>query len=274
MVSENNPRAEELIQSAYQSIQRRNLNAARDALSQAELLNPRQRGLWAMYGALYGMQNQNDKAIESMRKELQMHADETQVYQGLAEMEIQMDRMAEAEATLRDMLKALPGDIWGSEKLADVLTRNKQYDEAIGILDKALVSSPADSSLKLQRTNTLLEAGRKQEGLAAAKEIGSGSPDAMTLNDLAYELAIANLDLSLARGYANRSVALLEDNLKNLNLSRLEEDQIRDINSLGMVWDTAGWVNFLAGDLTTAERQIEAAWTLSQNGMEADIISP
>jgi tetratricopeptide (TPR) repeat protein len=90
------------------------------------------------------------------------------------------------------------------------------------------------------------------------------------LNSVAYELAETGADLKLAREYADRSVTMLEEGLKDVKLSGLRQEQLSDVYTLAMVWDTAGWANFLAGDLAKAEKSVEASWKLCENGIVAD----
>ncbi len=84
----NNSEAQALIQQAFQSIQRRDLNTGRDQLTQAERLNPRQRGLWATYAALYMMSNDPPSTMEAFRKELKIYPDSVATYRAFASAQI------------------------------------------------------------------------------------------------------------------------------------------------------------------------------------------
>jgi tetratricopeptide (TPR) repeat protein len=270
VISESDPRAEELIGKAAEAIQRRDFNGARDALSQAELLNPKQRGLWLAWSMLYGVTEQRVKAIESLHKEIDLHPGEPEMYRGLAKMENYYGHRSEAAAALRQLLKIAPDDVDASKELAGNLIGQKEFDEAVSTLERARKAAPDDLNLETLRIQALLQSGRKQDGIAAARAIGSRSPDAGELNSVAYELAETGADLKLAREYADRSVTMLEEGLKDVKLSGLRQEQLSDVYTLAMVWDTAGWANFLAGDLAKAEKSVEASWKLCENGIVAD----
>lgn len=60
------PEAAELVQRGVQAIQRHDLNAAREALGQAERLNPEQANLWAARAGIYLMQGQRNQALEAL----------------------------------------------------------------------------------------------------------------------------------------------------------------------------------------------------------------
>jgi tetratricopeptide (TPR) repeat protein len=47
-------------------------------------------------------------------------------------------------------------------------------------------------------------------------------------------------------------------------------NDIVNVISLASYWDTLGWVKYKRGDIDSAEKYIQAAWKLSQNGEVAD----
>jgi hypothetical protein len=64
------PEAAAFVDRAVEALRSHDVNAARDALAQAERLNNQQSNLWMVYASLYGMQRQNDKAREALKKEI------------------------------------------------------------------------------------------------------------------------------------------------------------------------------------------------------------
>jgi tetratricopeptide (TPR) repeat protein len=54
--------------------------------------------------------------------------------------------------------------------------------------------------------------------------------------------------------------------LRNLEASSFTSDDLEDVSSLAMYWDTLGWVYFKRGDLDSAEKYLKAAWNLRQDG--------
>jgi hypothetical protein len=91
-------------------------------------------------------------------------------------------------------------------------------------------------------------------------------PGQRTWNDIAYFLSLSKVNLEKAQQYAESSVTELSTNLRNVELDRLTEDDLQNVNAIAASWDTLGWVFFQKGDIDTAERYITAAWRLGEHG--------
>ncbi len=87
---------------------------------------------------------------------------------------------------------------------------------------------------------------------------------------MAYVLAVHNLELDRAQRYAEQAVAAATENLRNLNLDRLEPAKFTEVAALVAYWDTLGWIYFRTGDPERAESYIHAAWLLTQRGEVGD----
>lgn len=272
--AESNPQARDLIGQAFRSlVNEHNTNAAREALRQAETLNPKQEGLWATWSMLYDYSKDEKNAIESIRKEIAIYPGEVQAYRALAAMEIRYHHPADAEAALKEMLTIVPDDDAGLEQLTTLLIADKSYDDALKRLDNVRRDWPGKASVETLRIHVLLSAGRKDEGVAAARGLSSDKPNAAQLNSVAYWLADAGAELKLADDYAGQSIAMLEDSLKSVHLDDLNGEKMQSVVSLAGAWDTEGWISFLTGDLPKAEKMVDAAWMLAQHGVVADHLS-
>lgn len=269
-VSQNNLEAQRLLQQAATAMQRGDINEARDAVAQAERLNPTQRGIWAMRGYIYGASRDMPKMIESFKKEIQLHPEDVASYRVLAQAQVASKDNNAAIATLRELLKTAPGDREGSIGLAQLLSGEKRYSEAVEALRPVVSASPKDSNLQSQFADALLRAGRKDEGIAAAKAAADGSSDPDVLNNAAYALADSNADGALAIEYAQKAVTKIEDDSKAVRLATLTNGDLQRVALMGAIWDTLGWAYFEAGDYPKAEKFIEAGWSLVQRGEVAD----
>lgn len=94
-------------------------------------------------------------------------------------------------------------------------------------------------------------------------------PDGDVLNDAAYEMATADLELPLARGYAAKAVRMAEEESQKITLEKLTLDDLKDINKLAAYWDTIGWVDAHMSNLPEAEQYLQASWKLTQDGTVA-----
>jgi hypothetical protein len=75
---------------------------------------------------------------------------------------------------------------------------------------------------------------------------------------------------ALAKDLGEKAVAEYEGQLKEVTLSALTGDQLKAVDGLGATWDTLGWAAFRLGDLSTAEKYVNAAWMLLQHPTAAD----
>ncbi len=223
-VTEENPRAQQLLQQAATAMQARQASQAGDALRQAELLNPKQRGLWEIYAAYYAASGQTQKALECFRKEVEMHPDEAPAYKTLAQMELYLHHQAEAEAAYRKYQELEPDDAEASMLLAGLLISDKAYGDALGVLDRGIKLAPENVELATMRTDTLLQAGKKQEGVDAAKQLQPKiATNAGALNDVGYNLIDSGADLKLGSEMTGKIRRHhLKKSLKDTQLSNLD----------------------------------------------------
>lgn len=269
-VARDMPEAAALVRKAAQAIQTRDLSAATDALASAERLNAEQINLWTIYAILYGLQGQNEKAIEVLKKEIQYHPGNEAPYRLLAEVQWRFGHPDNAIDTLRRLVKIAPQNADAVFLLASALFPRKKYEEAIEPLQAALKGNPNNARLETALLEALLRGGRKTEGLAALAKMRERPLDAGALNNAAYVLADTGADLALARELGERAVSEFESQLKQLTLPALTDGELKAVESLGAAWDTLGWAAFRLGDLGTAEKYIHAAWVLIQHPEAAD----
>jgi tetratricopeptide (TPR) repeat protein/transglutaminase-like putative cysteine protease len=269
-VAVSDARAETLIEQARTALRKQDSKGAQDALAEAERLNPKQPGLWNAYTALYALTRDVEKALQSGRKEIENYPMNTQNYRYLARMQVAYKRPDDAVSTWRDLLKISPADRDAALQLTALLISNKRFEEALDAARSGLTAAPGDVELEAIHAMALLRAGRKSDGIAAAREVAGHSPSPKILNDVAWSLVDTGADISLAADYAGRALLTTETELKDLTLPDLKAEQLREVVLLGHVWDTAGWASFLSGDDSQAEKYVEAAWKLNQNGTVGD----
>lgn len=259
-----------LIQAASQAIQDKQINQARDLLAQAGKLNPKQSGLWAMYGYFYAMQGQTERAIEAMRKEIAYHPGSPGIYDMLATAQRRNGQADAALRTLRQWVEDVPDNLDAILALTSGQIAAKQYSEAISPLQAALKNNPGDVRLEMHLLEALLRGGKKSEGSALLAALREQKLDAESQNEVAYVLADTGTEVAVAQELARKSVSAWEEQSKAVTLATLSKGDLRRVLSLGATWDTLGWAYFGSGDLVEAERFLQAAWVLLQSSTVAD----
>ena len=268
VVKDKTTEAEELTYHALQAVQKRDINPARDLLTQAEQLNSKQRNLWFVYGAIYASSNQLPQAAEAFQKEIELYPDNTPAYRAFAETQARLGKREQATETLRSALRVTPDDVESAKHLSGLLLKEKRYEEDCTVL-RPLIDKSTNSGLRRDLARALLMTGNKEEGKAVLeKYVQSGDADA--LNDAAYSLADADTDLPLAKSYGEEAVAKLEEASNKLTLPGPEQSDLHLMNTLAAAWDTLGWVYFRNGDLNRAESYAAASWELCQRGQVGD----
>jgi hypothetical protein len=94
-------------------------------------------------------------------------------------------------------------------------------------------------------------------------------PKRTSLNDVAYEMANADLKLPLALDYAKKAVRLVEEESQKITLPDLKVEDLRMTFTLSAYWDTLGWANERMSNLEAAEQYLRASWKLTQDGVVA-----
>jgi hypothetical protein len=126
-----------------------------------------------------------------------------------------------------------------------------------------------DAPLYVQLGRAQLKSGRTKEGLATLHKVLEMDPSPESLSDVAFELSDVREDLPIALEYAEKAVRAEEDASQSLALSNVGDDDLVVPRKLHGYWDTLGWVHFRLGHLQRAEEYIKAAWTISQDPVEA-----
>src|SRR5271156_5618413 len=182
----------------------------------------------------------------------------------------QQQKFPEAADAFRKQIAVNPLDPVAHAALGALFLAQHKYSEAIPELDKATVLAPDNAELEVSLGNALLNTGEKDKALQAFEKGVELSQTPAVWNNVAYALAEHNLDLDKAAQYAESAIAATAANLRNIVLTRLSHDDLNQVASIGVYWDTLGWINFRKGDLDQAERYIRAAWLLNQHGEVGD----
>ena len=85
------------------------------------------------------------------------------------------------------------------------------------------------------------------------------------MNDSAYELANAELELPLAEATTRKALTQMVEESKTWTLDENMQTLIGKSRQIEAAWDTIGWILFREGKLDEAQQFIEAAWCNRQD---------
>ncbi len=240
------------------------------SLNRAVDADPKFVRAWLLLSQLYAATGKQDLAMETLRKANNANPGQSPIYQALVGGLMGSGKSDEAMAILQERVKAAPPDAETLSFLASALSSLKRYDEAAAALETAIKLKPDDSSFHARLGFNYLKANLDSKSEQAFKEALALDSRPFGYNDVAFWMADANKNLPLALEYAQKAVREEEEASAKVQLSDLKVEDLGHTNNLAAYWDTLGWVYFRMGNLEQAEKYLNAAWTLSQNGEVAD----
>jgi Flp pilus assembly protein TadD len=262
--------ADELLEAGIAALNAGNVREAIPLLQHAVEIDPKSKQGWNDLGLVYLRLGQFDDAAAAFQKQISANPYDEHVYNYLGLTLQQQQKFPEAADAFRKQIAVNPLDPVAHAALGALFLAQHKYSEAIPELDKATVLAPDNAELEVSLGQALLNTGEKDKALEAFEKGVELSQTPVVWNNVAFALAEHNLELDKAAQYAESAIAATTANLRNIVLSRLSLDDLNQVASIGVYWDTLGWINFRKGDLDQAERYIRAAWLLNQHGEVGD----
>ncbi|HEU5336653.1 MAG TPA: DUF3857 domain-containing protein [Terriglobales bacterium] len=257
-----NTEADRIFQEGYEALQKRDMTTAREDFRRVIQLDPKYAYAHGNLGVVYLWQNDNEDAFAELSKEEELHPENDFAYRTYAFALMRLHRNDEAMEQWRKLLKANPKNRDAAVSLSGMLITAKKYPEAVSLLENAVKLAPDSEALQSTLGFAYLKAGESAKAIPILEKIAQSATQAEPLNNIAYELADANVDLEHAQAYAEKAVAQTE--AQSLLLSASSPDALKITVELASYWDTLGWVYFRRGDLAKAEPYLRAGWELSQ----------
>ena len=243
---------------------RKDWAAATAKLHEAEEANPQQPYLYSQYGYIALETNKLDEAISDFRKELALYPTEDNVSSLLTTALLRQKRPDEAAAVLQAVLDRNPANESTVLRLAAIYGENNRLPDAAKTLRAGLAALPDNASIQSRLGIDLLRDGKSDEAVPLLKAVIASSNDPLLLNNSAYELANASLELPLAEKATRQALDLLDTASNNGETGRVA---LNRSNLLVETWDTLGWVLFREDKPAEAEPWVRAAW---RNGNDAE----
>jgi Flp pilus assembly protein TadD/transglutaminase-like putative cysteine protease len=262
--------ADELLEAGIAALNAGNVREAIPLLQHAVEIDPKSKQGWNDLGLAYLRLGQFDEAADAFQKQISANPYDEHVYNYLGLTLQQQQKFPEAADAFRQQIAVNPLDPVAHAALGALFLEQHKYSEAVPELDKATVLAPDNAELEVSLGLALLNTGEKVKALEAFEKGVDIAQTPAVWNNVAYALAEHNLELDKAAQYAESAIAATAANLRNVELARLSLDDLNQVASIGVYWDTLGWVKFRKGDLDQAERYIRAAWLLNQHGEVGD----
>ena len=244
--------------------------AAADYLKKAVAADPKFTRAWLRLAAIQSVMRRYDDAVASYRSAILINPKQAFPYKALAYGLSGMNRRDEALKVWNELLNEVPDDPDAPASVGSLLVAQKRYQDAISPLQKAIKLYPNDMASTGNLAQSFMMSGNLDDGRRLLTKALEKGPFPLALNNIAYALADANLDLTDALDYAQKAVKQQEDATKKIDPAALKIADARQMLELASFWDTLGWVHFRLGHLELAESYLSAAWQLSQFGTIGD----
>jgi len=261
---------DELIETASATLDAGNARSALPLLQRAVELDPKHPQAWNHVGLAYMQLGQLDDAVSSFRKQIEIDPSSEHSWDYLGVALQQQRKYDDAAAAYRKQIELNPLDPVAHGALGGLLLIQERYSDAVVELDKATILSPENAGMQIKLGEAYLNAGDEKKALDAFDKGVSMAPSPAVWNDVALLLANHKVSLDRAQQYVTSAVAATNTKLRNSDLSHSAGNHLNDVATLGVLWDTLGWVHYQKGDVDTAEKYIRAAWELDQRGDAAD----
>ncbi|MFZ3217816.1 MAG: DUF3857 domain-containing protein [Candidatus Acidiferrales bacterium] len=262
--------ADDLLEAGIAALNAGNLRESIPLLQRALELDPKSKQGWNDLGLAYLRLGQFAEAAAAFQKQIEVNPYDEHVYNYLGLTLQQQQKFPEAADAFRKQLQVNPLDPVAHAALGALFLEQHQYAEAAPELDKATVLAPDNAELEVSLGRALLNTGEKEKALQAFEKGVELSQTPVVWNNVAYNLADHDLELDKASQYAESAIAATAANLRNIELDHLSLEDLNQVASIGVYWDTLGWIDFRKGDLEHAERCIRASWLLNQHGEVGD----
>ena len=259
--TDSNPAAAELARQASQANIAKDWPTARHELDEAKAINPHEPYLWSEYGYILINTNKVDEGIADFKRELAEHPDEPNIYRLLARTYLWRKKPDDAIAVLQTEVTRSPADTETLLYLVSILTQHSRYADAEHVLRAGLLATPDNLTLKMQLGMALVRQHKQDEGEPLLRDVASTSDDPFQLNNAAYELGEASLDLPLAEKASRHSLELLDEATSQATADTVaDKPALLRCSTLIAAWDTLGWILYREDKFAEAEPWIRAAW--------------
>jgi len=265
-----NAKAEDLNEAGAAALDRGNYAAAAELFRRLTELEPKHKSAWNNLGRAYLGLGNSSKAVAAFRKQVEVNPFDQYAYNNLGLAYLLQENYDEAAGAFRKQIENNPLDKFAHASLGSIYLQQRRYAEAVAELEKATVLNPDNAALQVALGRAYLNLNQNDKALATFDRAVEMAPSPQVWNDVAYELALHNLQLDRAEQYAESAVAATAAALRNVELDRLTLQDLSLVGGLGSYWDTLGWVRFQKGDLDAAEKYVLAAWQLDQVGEVGD----
>jgi tetratricopeptide (TPR) repeat protein len=153
------------------------------AYRQAELFQPRDPGSYFSAGALLQKQNRWQDASDEYQKVLKLDPSSSDALINLANIDIRLRLLPDAEIVLRKLMDIHPNDPHVHIQLGRVLAAEGKKDEATAQLEAGTKTAPGDAAIERDLASLYADTGKYDKAEPLYHALLNGNPDDAELHD-------------------------------------------------------------------------------------------
>jgi tetratricopeptide (TPR) repeat protein len=260
-------RAGVLARDAGDAIAQGRLEAALRLADAALASDPENAVAWNERGRALAVSHRLPEAERAYRRAVELDPRQPYAWRNLGGALEHQGKGAEAIEAFRRQTEVTPKQPQAWRELGLVLEREKRPGEAIAPLERAIELAPKDATALLALGRVQVAAGTPKRAIESFERALVLAPDPWSLNEAAYALGDAGVELARAAAWAEKAVAGYAAQLAAAREGRsLVGEAELSRRTLG-AWDTLGWIRFRQGRLDEAERWVAAAERLRRSAV-------
>ena len=264
-------KVEELISAADTAANNENYALSEELLKRALAKEPKHKSARRLLGFALFEQRKYDAAVETLREQTRINPFDDYCYNLLGRVFWTQQKYGEAETAFRKQIEVTPLDKEAQGNLGKMLVEWRKYKEAAPELERAISLNPDEEpQYQISLGRVYINLGQMEKAAEALDRSVKLAPGPLVWNDVAYILALGNLQLDKAQQYAESAVTEVATKLRNVEIERMTLEDLAYVTSLTSYWDTLGWVHFKKGNLDLAEKYLRAAWQIGQHSEVGD----
>src|SRR5271166_3425285 len=233
-------------------------------------LRPQHGGAWNLLGLCYLELDELQKAEDSFKRQIAVFPQTPFAYNNLGRVYARKRNFDMADAQFRKQIELNPRDRYAHMNLASSLRSQQKCDQAIPEFQLAVELTPESAGPHAGLAQCYLDQGKQEPGIAELDKAAALTSSGPGWNSLAWTMAEHQVQLERAEQYARLAVSMDATGLTLVSLDPLTPGAFGRTRALTAAWDTLGWILFLRGDFTSAEKYIMASWTLSRSPTVSD----
>jgi TonB family protein len=231
---------------------------------------PLHNGAWNLLGLCYLELDELPKAEDAFKRSIESSPRNEFAYNNLGRVYARQRNYDMAVVQFRKQIEINSRDRYAHMNLAESLRLEKKCDQAIPEYQLAAQLTPDNAGPHTGLARCYFDHGQNDSGMADLNNAAALTSTGPAWNVLAWTLAERNLQLDRAEQYAKLAISMESSSLAAVSLDPLTPGAYGRTRALAAGLDTLGWVLYLRGDFTSAEKNITAAWTLSRSPTSCD----